>query len=248
SINDAKKTGAMALFGEKYGEIVRVVKMGDFSTELCGGTHLDNTSKAGLFKIISESSVASGVRRIEAITGSNLLQSIYFSDAILATVQGLLKATSVGDITNRAEAILSEIKVVKKSLETTNFTTALNQIVSALANAETINGIRLVKSTFINIPVEALRTASDSLIAKNSDVVSIFVTENDSKVLLVSGCGKTAIARGAHAGKILSAISPIVGGGGGGRPDSASSGGKDASKISEALAAANKVLASQIGE
>jgi len=242
----AKSEGAMALFGEKYGDTVRVVKMGDFSIELCGGTHLSTTAQAGLFKIIGESSVAAGVRRIEAITGRNTLEYLNSSEKLIQAVRAAVKANNVLDIPERVQTLQDELKHAKKELENANITIALAQIEQALTEAKKIGSVRLVTCRFADIPADALRLASDRLIDKHGDAVCVFATVNEGKVLFVARCGKEAVSAGAHAGNLLKAISPIVGGGGGGRPDSATSGGKDATKLDEAIAAAADVLAAQI--
>ena len=245
-IEEAKKSGAMALFGEKYGDFVRVVRMGDFSKELCGGTHLDNTAKAGLFKIVSESSVAAGIRRIEAITGYNVLDAINEDAKIIASVQNTLKATSPAELSKRAEAVIAEMKGYKKALDAANAAAALSKIKSSIADADEISGIKVVKCSFEGLPVDALRTAADEVLSECDCAVCVFATVNDGKITFVSGCSKSAVAKGAHAGKLLSQISPICGGGGGGRPDSASSGGKQPEKLSDAMSAVNNVLTSQL--
>ena len=245
-IEEAKKSGAMALFGEKYGDFVRVVRMGDFSKELCGGTHLDNTAKAGLFKIVSESSVAAGIRRIEAITGYNVLDAINEDARIIASVQNTLKATSPAELSKRAEAVIAEMKGYKKALDAANAAAALSKIKSSIADADEISGIKVVKCSFEGLPVDALRTEADEVLSECDCVVCVFATVNDGKITFVSGCSKSAVAKGAHAGKLLSQISPICGGGGGGRPDSASSGGKQPEKLSDAMNAVNNVLTSQL--
>ena len=245
-IEEAKKSGAMALFGEKYGDFVRVVRMGDFSKELCGGTHLDNTAKAGLFKIVSESSVAAGIRRIEAITGYNVLDAINEDAKIIASVQNTLKATSPAELSKRAEAVIAEMKGYKKALDAANAAAALSKIKTSIADADEISGFKVVKCSFEGLPVDALRTAADEVLSECDCVVCVFATVNDGKITFVSGCSKSAVAKGAHAGKLLSQISPICGGGGGGRPDSASSGGKQPEKLSDAMNAVNDVLTSQL--
>lgn len=246
-IDEAKKLGAMALFGEKYGDVVRVVRMGDFSVELCGGTHIDDTAKIGMFKILGESSVASGVRRIEAVTGLNTLGLLHAQENNLLAMRAVLKANSVDELVNKAEALQNEFKFIKKALEKANITATFTQIAAELEKAETVGGLRLVTSRFADIPVDALREASDRLRAKNDDVVCVFASVSDGKITFAAGCGKAALEAGANAGALLKALSPIVGGGGGGRPDSATSGGRDVSRLDEALGAAAGLLAAQLG-
>lgn len=246
SVAEAKTEGALALFGEKYGDTVRVVKMGDFSTELCGGTHLTNTAMVGLFKILTETSVAAGVRRIEAITGRNTLIYINEKEQLIESVRTALKANSTGDIIDKANSIIDEIKQTKKELDEKNTVFALEKINDALENAGKIGNIRLVRCRFENIPVDALRTAGDRLRDKHSDLVFVFATVIEGKVLFVAGCGRAAVVAGAHAGNILKAISPFVKGGGGGRPDSATSGGKNPSGLGNAFDAVTDILKEQI--
>ncbi len=246
SLDEAKATGAMALFGEKYGDRVRVVRMGDFSTELCGGTHLTNTAKVGLFKIVSESSVAAGVRRIEGITGLSILEQSKKDEALISEVSSVLKAANKGELIHRAESVISEAKNYKRELEALNQKAAIAQVEASAETAEEVKGVRLVIASFENMPSDALRSAADTVKDKYPASVCVFATVANEKVSFVAGCGKEAVAKGAHAGMILKNISPICGGGGGGRPDNATSGGKDASKLSEALAAVKSILESQI--
>ncbi len=245
-IEEAKKSGAMALFGEKYGDTVRVVKMGDFSKELCGGTHIDNTAKIGLFKIVSEASVAAGVRRIEAITGLNVLNSINEYIGIISSVQAVLKATFPAELQKRAETVISEMKTYKKALETANAVAAIAKIKDAAKNADEIAGVKVIKCTFNNTTADAMRSAADRTLSEYDDAICVFASVSDGKVTFVAGCTKNAVAKGAHVGKLLSQISPICGGGGGGRPDNASSGGKQPEKLADAMAAVNDVLTSQL--
>ncbi len=246
-IEEAKKTGAMALFGEKYGDIVRVVKMGDFSTEFCGGTHLDNTAKVGMFKILTEASVASGVRRIEAITGLNVLNYIYDEEKTINGVASTLKAANVNELEHRAEGVMNELKNAKKALESANEAAASAKIDESYENGVVIGDVKVVKASFAGIPVDVLRSSADKLLDKHPEVVAVFATVSDGKVLFTAACGKQALEAKANAGKILSAISPIVGGGGGGRPDRASSGGKNPEKLADALNSVDDVVKSQIG-
>ncbi len=241
-IETAKKNGAMALFGEKYGKSVRMVKMGDFSTELCGGTHLDNTAKAGLFKIVSESSVAAGVRRIEGATGTNVLDLYYSENDLIINTAKILKANNPLEIAKKAEQLQGEIHELKKTIDELN---------SKIASAETskieekISAVGAYKAVFCEMPgmaPDALRTAGDKLKDKYSDIVAVLYSAQPGKISLAAVCGKDAVKNGANAGMILKTISPILGGGGGGRPDSAFSGGKDISKIGDAEKAFYELL------
>jgi alanyl-tRNA synthetase len=245
SIEDAKKTGAVALFGEKYGETVRVVKMGDFSAEFCGGTHLDNTAKVGLFKIISESSVAAGVRRIEGVTGLNSLNLIYENEKLIQETAKTIKATNINELVHKAESVINEVRAYKKALEAAQLSVATAKVKEGYANSVAVNGLNVVKVKFDDIPVEILRQALDNLLDSHPESVGVLATVTEGKVLFVAGCGKTALEKKANAGKLLSAISPIVGGGGGGRPDRASSGGKNPEKLDEAFTETDKVIKSQ---
>ena len=244
--DEARAKGAMALFGEKYGSSVRVVSMGDFSKELCGGTHVSATGSLGLFRIVSESSVAAGVRRIECITGPIVLKLMKHQEELLESVKKAVKATSDADIITKTEQIISESKALKKEIEAFNRKAASEAVDKAYEQAVEVKSLKLVRASFEGATVDALRDSADKIVAKDENAVCVFSTVNDAKVLLVSACGAQAVKNGAHAGNLLKAISPIVGGGGGGRPNSASSGGKDASKIPDALSAAEAVLADQI--
>lgn len=240
-IAEAKAEGAMALFGEKYGDIVRVVKMGQFSTELCGGTHLDNTAKVGVFKIVSESSVAAGVRRIVAVTGRNALKHIALSENTVASVKAALKASG-DNVTERIIALQDELRRTKKELVAANMALAEATIVSKINTAPEIKGVKLLASRFDSMSADSLRMAADKMAAENPALVCVFALENEGKVMLTASCGSDAVKKGAHAGKLLKAVSHLVKGGGGGRPDSATSGGKDPAGIPSALDEAAKVL------
>ncbi len=241
-IESAKKLGAMALFGEKYGDVVRVVKMGDFSTELCGGTHADNTSKIGLFKILSESSVAAGVRRIEGVTGLNVLSLIYEKEKLITETANELKVGNPLEIAHRAGQLQAELKNEKKQVESLNAKLASAQTAQILASAKDVKGIKVVTHRFDDAAPEMPRAICDEFKASDDDIVAVIANVSGGKITFAAACGKNAVSKGAHAGNILKQISAIVGGGGGGRPDSASSGGKDVSKLGEALDAVSSVL------
>ena len=246
SPDEARANGAMALFGEKYGDKVRVVSMGDFSRELCGGTHVARTGRLGLFRIASESSVAAGVRRIEVLTGLNTLDELRRTESLLSEIEKVVKSAGREDIINKAEALSEETRRLRKELESMNRKAAFAAVESAYAGAEDVSGLRLVRASFEQLPADALRDAADKIISAHPEAVTLFASVTGEKVVLVSACGTQAVESGAHAGNLLKAVSPIVGGGGGGRPNSASSGGKDASRLPEAMAAASGILASQI--
>jgi alanyl-tRNA synthetase len=246
AIEDAKKTGAMALFGEKYGDTVRVVKMGNFSTELCGGTHLDNTAKAGLFKIISESSVAAGVRRIEATTGLGVLNLIKEKDGIIESTAKELRANSVSDVVKKATGVMQELKMAKSEIESLNAKIASSMTSGIKDSAQDVNGVTLMVGKMPGAAVDTVRNITDDFKAENDLAVTVIAIPGDGKINFVASCGKEAVKKGAHAGNLLKALSAICGGGGGGRPDSAQSGGKQPENADKALASAAEILASMI--
>ncbi len=231
----AKKEGAMALFGEKYGSVVRLVKMGDVSAELCGGTHLSNTAKAGLFKIVAESSVAAGVRRIEAVTGKNVIDYIYADKRILEDTAKALKTGNISELATKAQGAEAEIKELKSKLEAMGAQVAAMKTANLSDNAKKIGDFNVITASFDGMTADEMRAAGDSIKDKDENAVALLASVVDGKVLLLAVCGKEAVKNGANAGKIVKAAATICGGGGGGRPDSASAGGKDASKVQEAL-------------
>ena len=241
-IESAKKMGAMALFGEKYGDVVRVVKMGEFSTELCGGTHVDNTAKLGLFKITSESSVAAGVRRIEGVTGIGVLALLGEKDKLIKDTAEVLKAPNAEDLVQRAKQLTEELRSVRRELEAASEKLAASKATSLVESAEKVGNVRLICAK-VEMKPDAMRALTDKFKAEYADVVCVLASVNDGKVNFAVSCGKDAVAGGANAGKIVKQISTLCGGGGGGRPDSASAGGKDASKLDEALAQVKTLLA-----
>ena len=238
----AKKEGAMALFGEKYGSVVRLVKMGDVSAELCGGTHLSNTAKAGLFKIVAESSVAAGVRRIEAVTGTNVIDYIYNDKKILEDTAKALKTGNVSELASKAQQTEAEIKELKSKLEQQGAQIAAMKTSSLTDSAKKVGEFNLITASFDGMTADEMRAAGDVLKDKDENVVALLASAIDGKVLLLAVCGKNAVKNGANAGKIVKTAATICGGGGGGRPDSASAGGKDVSKIAEALASVESSL------
>ena len=241
-IEEAQALGATALFGEKYGAVVRVVDMGDgYSMEFCGGTHLDNTSMAGLFKIVSESSVAAGVRRIEAVTGLGVLSLMKEKTDLIAETAQVLKANP-NELATRARSITAEVKDTQKKLEALEGKLSSLKATELFASAIEIGGVKLVAAEVENANTELLRTMGDSLRDAHPEVVALLATVANGKVMLTATCGKAALAQGAHAGNIVKKAASMVGGGGGGRPDSASAGGKDPAKLAEALAAAPEIL------
>ncbi len=237
----ARAHGAMALFGEKYGEKVRMVKLGDFSTELCGGTHVSSTGEIGLFKILSESSVAAGVRRIEATTACGVLALLAEKESLINTTARELKAANPADLCKRAAAVLDENRELRRALDSANAKLANAKLDSLLSSAETVGAVRLLTAKLEMRPDEA-RGMCDTIKEKYPDMVAVFAVTFDGKLNFVACCGETAVKNGAHAGNILKSISAIAGGKGGGRPDSAMSGGRDLDKIDDALAAVKSLL------
>lgn len=236
-IEEARKRGAMALFGEKYGEIVRVVTVTDgYSTEFCGGTHLDNTAKAGLFKIISETSVASGVRRIEATTGAGVLELLNESNRTVRAAAEALKLANPSALVQRCEALQTELSETKKELEKLEQKLAASAMGNITDGAAEVNGIKLFTAV-LEATGDSLRKTGDDLKAKHTDFIAVLAGKADGKANLLCVCDKGAVEKGANAGQIVKKIAAIAGGKGGGRPDSAMAGIADLSKIDEALAA-----------
>ncbi len=244
-IETAKKNGAMALFGEKYGSVVRMVKMGNFSTELCGGTHMDNTAKVGLFKITAEVSVSAGVRRIEGITGLGLIRHIKADEELILDTAKEMKLQKPSDLAKRAAQLQAEVNAMKKEIEALNTKIAASKLDGIMANAVPVKGLRLVTAVLEGMQPDAARSLADEIKARYDDTVAVLAL-NGEKLNFIAVAGKAATAKGAHAGKLVGAVAAISGGKGGGRPDNAMAGGQDASKINEALAAAQAVLEGQI--
>ncbi len=234
-IEEAKKKGAVAMFGEKYGEVVRVVEMGDVSMEFCGGTHLDNTAKAGSFRILSEGSVASGVRRIEAVVGMEAQSAMWNDREKLREASGLLK-TSPDLLVGRILAMQDEIKEYKRQIEQFKAKESAGGADDMLKSAEDVNGLHVLTATVTEGDANSLRQLGDVLRDKDSAVVAVIALVGE-KLSLLAVCGKDAVAKGVKAGDIIKTIAPIVGGKGGGKPDSAMGGGSDKSKVADALAA-----------
>ncbi len=238
SIDEARKMGATALFGEKYGDVVRVVKMGDYSVELCGGCHLDTTSQAGVFKIVSEGGVAAGVRRIEAVTGVAALEYFGNKEKALDEVSAVLKTTST-DLVKKAEALVNELKNSHREIESLRSKLAQGSVDDILSNAVDINGITVVTARMDSLDMDGLRNMGDTVRDQLDCGVVVLATAFGGKVNFIAMATKTAVAKGIHAGNIVREVAKVASGGGGGRPDMAQAGGKDASKIDEAL---SKVL------
>ncbi len=245
-IETAKKNGAMALFGEKYGSVVRMVKMGNFSTELCGGTHMDNTAKVGLFKITSEASVSAGVRRIEGITGLGVMKHIKEDEALLAETAKELKVQRVADISKRAAQLQGELSAMKKEIEALNAKIAASKLDSIMANVIPVKSVRLIAADLAGMQIEAARSLADEIKARYTDVVAVLAIHTEGKLNFLAVAGKDAVASGAHAGKLVGAVAAITGGKGGGRPDNAMAGGVNAAEIPNALAAAQELLGNMV--
>ena len=245
-IDEAKALGAMALFGEKYGDIVRVVKAGDFSTELCGGTHVDNTGKIGLFRIISESGIAAGTRRIEAYTGFNVVNLINHYKSLLTETAATLKIGNIEDVAVKAAAAVRQIKEDSKKIESLEAKLASGKLTDIVANATDVNGIKVAVAKLDGTAPDELRKMIDTIKAENDNAVAVLAAVNGEKLTFCAGVGKTALASGAHAGNIVKAVAQIAGGNGGGKPDSAMAGGKEIAKVDEALAAVASIVGSQL--
>jgi alanyl-tRNA synthetase len=245
-IDEAKKLGAMALFGEKYGDIVRVVNAEGKSIEFCGGTHVDNTAKIGLFRIISEGSVAAGVRRIEAVTGTGVLGIIDHYHDLLEKSAAAAKAGSFEDLPQRAAALVDDAKQKEQKIEQINSQIAAIKFDGLLGDAAEIDGIKIVASAFWGADADAMRLVCDLVKSNKPNVVMVLASVSGTKVTFAAACGKGAIEKGAHAGNLVREVAKIAGGNGGGRPDSAMAGGKDTSKVDDALAAVEGIVAAQL--
>ena len=240
-IDEAKKMGAMAIFGEKYGDIVRVVSMGDYSVEFCGGTHIDNTGKVGGFKIVSEAGIASGVRRIEAITGSNVIRYLAGKEDILNSVAGTLKSTET-DLTRKAAQLMSDIKTLENTIKTFKSDEISGSVDDIIKSAKDIGGVKLITKKFENTGVDQLRNISDAVKANTDGVIMVFAAVNDGRVTFIVSVSEDLIGKGYHAGKLIKDIAAAAGGGGGGKANMAQAGAKDPSKIDEAFAKAEELM------
>lgn len=245
-IEEAKKLGAMALFGEKYGDVVRVVSCGDFSVEFCGGTHVDNTSKIGLFKITAESGIAAGVRRITAVTGSGFLKLFCEYESLIKQTAEALKC-SLFDIAQKAESSVYAIKENQKQIETLSARLAAGKANSVLDNAVTVENIRVVATAFDKTGADELKKMAYSLRDKNDDIVLVLAAKGEDKITFVAAASKKAIDKGVHAGNLIKAVAEKTGGKGGGKPDMAMAGGKDLSKLGVALDSVKDIVKGMIG-
>ena len=246
-IEEAKKLGAMALFGEKYGKVVRVVDIEGWSTEFCGGTHVKNTAQIGGFKIVSESSVAAGIRRIEAVTGRNLLVRANLQEAMLHTVANTLKANNITSLPIRAEAVMAENKAMSRELEEIKAKVAASKVTSLFDNADEVKGVKIASAYFTGTSGDTLRGMCDSIRDKAvNPCVAVLVGKTDDKVTMAVTVNKLAQEKGLKAGNLVKEISAIAGGKGGGKPDFAMAGLKDETKIDEALAAVKSIVEKQL--
>ena len=245
-IEEAKKKGAVAMFGEKYGETVRVVEMSDFSVEFCGGTHVDNTAKAGPFRIKSESSVASGVRRIEATCGKLSLKAMESSQGVLSRAAQFLKTAPSG-LLERMEQQANEMKQLRQALEKFKAEASLGEARQFLASANTVKDLHVLATTRNGVDTAELRTMGDFLRDKDPKAVAVIASINGEKITFLAVCGKEAVARGIKAGDLVRHVSAICGGKGGGKPDSAMGGGSDPLKVDDALASVDDFVSEKLG-
>jgi len=244
-IEEAKKLGATALFGEKYGNIVRVVKIDDYSMEFCGGTHLKTTSQAGFIKILSESGVAAGVRRIEALTGEAALSYLHDREKLISDISAALK-TSPQESVRRIESIVTELRNAQKEIEQLRSKLVSSSLDEVLSKAVEVKGVKVVKARFDQLDMEALRNTGDTIRNKLGSGLVVLGSGYEGKVSFVVMATKDVVEKGIHSGNIIKEVAKIAGGGGGGRPDMAQAGGKDITKLDEALDYSIKVVESQI--
>ena len=245
SIADAKAMGATALFSEKYGDTVRVVNMGGYSIELCGGTHLDNTAKVGAFRIVSESSVASGVRRIEAITGKAFVADAAKTREQMTSVAAIVKAKPA-DLEDKLNAQMEEIKNLKRELEQFKAKEAAGAVDQMLSGAQSVGSVKVLTVKVPDADANKLRQMGDVLRDKDPSVVAVLATKTGEKLTFLAVCGKDAVKCGVKAGEIVKNVCCCCGGSGGGKPDSAMGGGKDCSKMDEALAGVAGFVATKV--
>ncbi|MBO5513357.1 MAG: alanine--tRNA ligase [Mogibacterium sp.] len=240
-IDEARKLGAMAIFGEKYGDIVRVVSMGDYSIEFCGGTHIDNTGKVGGFKIVSEAGIASGVRRIEAITGSNVIKYLAAKESTIGSVVKTLK-TSESDLTRKATQVMSDLKELENTIKSIKSDEISGSVDDIIKSAKEVGEAKLITKKFENTDTDQLRSISDAIREKTDDVVIVLAAVNDGKVTFIVSVSEDLIGKGYHAGKLIKEIAAAAGGGGGGKANMAQAGAKDPSKVDDAFRKAAELL------
>ncbi|MGB9826391.1 MAG: DHHA1 domain-containing protein, partial [Desulfofundulus sp.] len=245
SLEEARAMGAVALFGEKYGEQVRVVKMGDFSIELCGGTHVRSTAEIGLFKLISESSVGAGLRRVEAVTGTAALRYVRAREEQLARIASLVKATQA-EVVHRVESLVNEVKELERESEGLRARLARYEVQSLLEQVKDLDGAKFLAARTSAPDMESLRAMVDLLRERLGSAVILLASPVGERVNLVAAVTKDLLPRGLHAGKLIKEVASMLGGGGGGRPEMAQAGGRDASRLQEALQKAYNVAAAQL--
>ena len=245
-IEEAKKKGAIAMFGEKYGDVVRVVEMGDFSMEFCGGTHLDNTAKAGPFRIKSEASIASGVRRIEATVGKLTLETVNRNQQVLFHAAQMMK-TNPGELENKIDQQLNEMKEMRHALDKFKAEASLGEARSFLMSAKEVGGLKVLTATRSGMDANGLRQMGDFLRDKEPTVVAVLASVNGEKITFLAVCGPEAVKRGIKAGDLVKNVCAICGGKGGGKPDSAMGGGSDLLKLDDALASVDDFVAAKLG-
>lgn len=245
-IDQAKEKGAMALFGEKYGDIVRVCTMGEKSVEFCGGTHVRNTAEIGVFKIISESSVAAGVRRIEAATGVGVLHLLQEAEKSISEIGSLFKVTSQHEVVAKVQAVAKELKEKEKALEEMNAKLAGSQVEELFGNAVEIGSLQYISAALNSSTVDGLRVICDKLKEKAPTAVGVFSTTANDKATVMAVCGSEAVAAGVHAGKLIKEITSQLGGKGGGRPDTAMGGVSDIFRIDEVTAKVPEMIANMM--
>ena len=244
-IEEAKKKGAVAMFGEKYGETVRLVEMSDFSVEFCGGTHVDNTAKAGPFRIKSEGSVASGVRRIEATVGRLSLDTMNRNQELLFEAAAAMKAKP-GELREKAKAAMAEIKQLHQVIEKFEAEASLGQARQFLMAAKDVGELKVLTAHRPGMDGNALRQMGDFLRDKEPNVVAVLASTNEEKITFLAVCGKQAIAKGIKAGDLVKSVCALCGGKGGGKPDSAMGGGSDLLKLDDALATVDDFVAEKL--
>ncbi|NLJ31432.1 MAG: alanine--tRNA ligase, partial [Clostridiales bacterium] len=245
-IEEAKKLGAMALFGEKYGSVVRVVSVGDFSKEFCGGTHIDNTAKLGLFKIVFESSVAAGVRRIEGVTGAGVLALLNRTLEEIGETAAALRLNGTAELPQKAAQLTAELKEKDRTVETLNARLAAMQIGGLFAGAKEVGGVKLITGIFEGTEPAALRAMCDKVRDHAPNMVAVLAGVTNGRANIAACVAKDALKMGVNAGQIVRRVAQLAGGNGGGRPDSAMAGAKDLTKLEPALAEAEKIVANMI--
>ena len=245
-IDEAKKLGAEAQFGEKYGDIVRVVSMGDYSIEFCGGTHLTNTAQCGLFKIVSEGGVAAGVRRIEAVTGQGVLDMISSYETVLSNAASALKTNRIMELDKKAESVMAENKAYEKKLDEFNERMAAMRTKNMMAGVKHLGNVNILTAQVDGVSVNGLKALADKAKEQMTNGVVVLASNTDGKITFVAMAMKEAVAQGVHCGKIIKELTAVCGGKGGGKPDMAQGGGKDAMKIDDALAMTDEIVTAQI--